>query len=319
MTNRERYRAAFAIHAPSQAVRAALDRAQRPHHRLPLRPLLAAAVLLALLITAASAEVNTGSVSNFLAPLFGASRTQLLDVMGRPVGASASAGGYTVTAQSILGDQSHMAVVYTITREDGQPFSGQCQFDSWQSTGLTGSHSYYQFSMDEDPEDSQVEFYQVYSVTTLPRTLNVSFAGLCLIDGEERLPLADGPWELSFTRRYPIVYQEIPAKGISFTDAEGGACTIHSLSLSYLGLHLSGSFPADSSESALRLLDLYVTLDDGSIVPLRSSSLYTHSAPMGSGTEFDWHPLYGDLLTMALVPMDEVASITIGGVTIPVS
>lgn len=56
MTNRERYRASFQIQAPEPAIQAAIRQASRaPRRRFPLRPLLVAAALLALLITAASA------------------------------------------------------------------------------------------------------------------------------------------------------------------------------------------------------------------------------------------------------------------------
>ena len=89
--------------------------AARPERmrRRRIPPLLLAAVLALLL--AGFSEATRGSVSNLFAPLYGSSRTEIIDGVGRPVNASAAAGGYTVTAEAVVGDRYNFAIVYTLT------------------------------------------------------------------------------------------------------------------------------------------------------------------------------------------------------------
>ena len=95
-------------------------RQQRPRRRLP-RGLTAAACVALVLLATLTVEAQSGAVSSLLAPLFGGTRTEIVDHIGSPIGASVSADGYTITADAIIGDRYNLAVVYTLTRDDGQP------------------------------------------------------------------------------------------------------------------------------------------------------------------------------------------------------
>lgn len=320
MTNHERYRAAFAVRAPEEAVRRALARTRAAKRGRAPRFILIAALLAGLLMTGVSAEVSSGSVSNLLAPLFGGTRTELLDAIGRPVGASVSANGYTLTAEAILGDRTSMVIVYSLEREDGQPLQGDYYFDDFQNNTMRERGSLIQSIQDDNPGDNKLQIYQVYSVSAfLPRMLHLSFSGLRLWDQDGGTPVADGPWELSFVRRYPHHSREVNTTGLSFIDDSGTAYDINALSLSALGLHLTGTVPAGCKPD-LTGLSLYVTLADGRCVPTvpNSSGYQSRGA---STLQWNCRLMYGETESseeLFLIPVDDIVSVTICGVTIPV-
>ena len=107
-------------------------RQQRTRRRLP-RGLTAAACVLLVLLATLTVEARSGAVSSLLAPLFGGTRTEIVDHIGSPIGASVSADGYTITADAIIGDRYNLAVVYTLTRDDGQPLPENLRFQEWET------------------------------------------------------------------------------------------------------------------------------------------------------------------------------------------
>ena len=46
------------------------------------------------------------------------SQTEIIDRIGRPVGASCSNNGVTVTADAIMGDKDMVTIAYTLTFDD---------------------------------------------------------------------------------------------------------------------------------------------------------------------------------------------------------
>ena len=81
-----------------------------------------AAALALSLGVAGAAGVLDGAGSAF-AGLFGGgtAETEIIDQIGRPIGASATRDGVTITADAIIGDTYSYAIVYSIRREDGAP------------------------------------------------------------------------------------------------------------------------------------------------------------------------------------------------------
>lgn len=317
MTDQERYRAAFAVRAPEGAVRRALEKnSARPRRRRAVPgALLAAALIGALLVTSVSAEIDSGAVTNLLAPYFGSARTELLEQFGRPVGASASAGGYTITADAIIGDRGCMQVIYTLTREDGQPIPEHVKFLDI-DYDIRGSNASCSTVYPAASDSNESQFYQkFFAEFGFSRKIRVSFGRLVISDHSDREPelLAEGPWELSFVRRYPDTTRSIPVNDLTVTDQSGRSCRIRTLSCSCLGLTITGTTESDTD----LVLDLTasVTLKDGSVLPLQTGFSADRSGFVWS---FDCRARYRDQDGFGLLDPDDIATITLCDVTIPV-
>ena len=318
MTDQERYRAAFAVRAPEGAVRRALEKnSARPRRRRTVpRALLAAALMGALLVTSVSAEIDSGAVSNLLAPMFGSARTELLEKFGQPVGASASAGGYTITADAIIGDRGCMQVIYTLTREDGQPIPEHVKFLDI-DYAIRGSNASCSTVYPAASDSNESQFYQkFFAEFGFSRKIRVSFGRLVISDDPDREPelLAEGPWELSFVRRYPDTTRSIPVNDLTVTDQSGRSCHIRTLSCSCLGLTITGTTESDTD----LVLDLTasVTLKDGSVLPLQTGFSAERSGG-GPVWTFNCHARYRDQDGFGLLDPGNIAAITLCGVTIP--
>lgn len=318
MTDQERYRAAFAVRAPEGAVRRALEKnSARPRRRRTVpRALLAAALMGALLVTSVSAEIDSGAVSNLLAPMFGSARTELLEKFGQPVGASASAGGYTITADAIIGDRGCMQVIYTLTREDGQPIPEHVKFLDI-DYAIRGSNASCSTVYPAASDSNESQFYQkFFAEFGFSRKIRVSFGRLVISDNSDREPelLAEGPWELSFVRRYPDTTRSIPVNDLTVTDQSGRSCHIRTLSCSCLGLTIAGTTESDTDLA----LDLTasVTLKDGSVLPLQTGFSAERSGG-GPVWSFDCRARYRDQDGFGLLDPGNIAAITLCGVTIP--
>ena len=88
------------------------------------RTALIAAVMAVVLAVGAGAAGVLPSPTEVFAPLFGgaAAQTEVIDKIGRPIGASDTDNGITITAEAIMGDQYNAVIVYTLTRDDGERF-----------------------------------------------------------------------------------------------------------------------------------------------------------------------------------------------------
>lgn len=320
MTDRERYRSAFAVKAPEGAVRRALERGRPRRRRAVPRVLLAAVLTGALLFTSVSAEIGSGAVTNLLAPYFGSARTELLEKFGRPVGASASAGGYTITADAIIGDRGCMQVIYTLTREDGRPIPEHVKFLDIGYTisgGGTSCSTVYPASSDSNESQFYQKFFAEFGFS---RKVRVSFGRLVISDNPDREPelLAEGPWELSFVRRYPDTTRAVPVNDLTVTDRSGQSCHIRALSCSCLGLTITGTIPHAEPDAGPTLdLTASVILKDGSVLPLQTGFSAEHSN-YSSVWSFDCHARVRDQDGFGLLDPDHIAAVTLCGVTIPV-
>ena len=128
------------------------------------KPLVAAVLAIILLAIPVSAEVVNGYVSNLLAPLFGGAQTEIVDKIGKPIGATVTADGYTLTADAVIGDQYNVAIVYTLSRDDGQPIPEGAHFAEWDTDiiwGASGSGSLTQVKNEED--SSKLHFIESWS------------------------------------------------------------------------------------------------------------------------------------------------------------
>ena len=94
---------------------------QKPRRRWK-RSAVAAVAAVACLCVGAGAVGVTKLASDTFSPVFGSAETEIVDKIGHPIGASATAGGVTITADAIIGDKHHYAIAYTIEKNDGSAF-----------------------------------------------------------------------------------------------------------------------------------------------------------------------------------------------------
>ena len=149
---------------------AAAEPLPRPTRRSRALVMAAAAAVLALAVgcTAYLAGAFV-SLEDFAEDLFGGapSQTEVIDKIGRPIGASAVSNGIAITADAVIGDNEHCVAVFSIARTDGMPIEGvDTILDKSFTTVFTGAQLFrvgntkvgpeYCF-YDADPSDNSVQ------------------------------------------------------------------------------------------------------------------------------------------------------------------
>ena len=198
---------------------AAASAARTPskRRRPVFRTALIAAAMAAVLVVGSSAAGILPSPAEIFTPLFGgaAAQTEVIDKIGRPIGASDTDNGITITAEAIMGDQYNAVIVYTLTRDDGERFLPEGKsldethlmidgFNgaSWVKGGAHGGSWF----VDEDPEDNQIQLVETASsnVAMTKGTANASFEDLQYWNAETEQAelLYPGKWKLRFEVDY---------------------------------------------------------------------------------------------------------------------
>lgn len=299
--------------------------AEMPQRAIRLRKtkrrLLTAALAAALLIGTASAELSSGTVSNLLAPLYGGAQTEIVDSIGIPVGASTTVEGYTLTADAVIGDRYNIAIVYTLTREDGEPMPEGVGFGDHSNSVHRGSGGgSVSHERSEDGLSLQiVEKWTSASRFLFRRNANVVFENLEVYDkeSEEWTVLVEGTWELNFTIRYRDATVKVPVDDLTVTGTEGYEYQIHEVFLSPLGVHMELTAPntvtGDPNDRVMPDFTVSVLLTDDTIVEM------THNNKGGGGDQssatIDAH--YGSRFKEP-IPLDTIAGLIICDQTLPV-
>ena len=333
--------------ASAGASPAGTETVQRRKAPKPFRFAAAAAIVGAIILGGGGVAYATGTLGNVLhffdEVINGASaQTEIVEKIGRPVGASASDAGITITAEAILGDRSSYAVIYSIEKDDGSPFvtdaiPGTPYLDymmdgtpaspdllSSLTAGSGGSGEAYFY--DADPSDNAIQYVEKYSLLgdadIIGATLVAEFDEISRMgEGGEWESVARGSWKLRFKADYEDLSREIDASGMRFKLGEGEA-TMEELRISPIAISLSyvadepavfgdeesGRMSEQMSAEMDRLLDLgtiTLTMKDGSTSVVQSNS---------GGSIADDHVSCQQVLFLeGIVDVDEVASITIGG------
>ncbi len=157
-------------------------RARRPKaHRGGARRIAAALGIATLLTIGGGTAYATGALAraaDSLAAVFGVgpAQTELIDRIGRPIGASCTSNGITITADAITGMRHAYAVVYTIEKEDGTAFdelkmsesrrynlflegSGNVNALTALRLGIKGGHG-SSFTFDANPADNAIQLVE---------------------------------------------------------------------------------------------------------------------------------------------------------------
>lgn len=315
---------------------AAPERPRRASRRTRTLAIAAAAALLALVVGCTA--YAAGILGRPAAKAETLPATEVVDRVGRPV-ASASSNGVTVTAEAVVGDRSNYAVVLRVAKDDGTAFEGirenedgtlALRFGNLATVTIGGapSRGTASYFFDADPDDNAIQFVKTSTIDThgggsfLGRPVRVKLFDLMALDedGEART-LVKGAWRMSFLANCADLSRNVPA-GQTFAFDEGtatiNAITISPLSLSVdlmidfpIGLGPTGAGTPESKR--LQELPLTVNMKDGIVVDATRKG--------GGGVEVreqttvtDKHVAFDRFLDL-----DEVASITVGSVEIPIS
>ena len=303
----------------------------------------AAALAGVVLVGAAGATGMLKSVPEAFEGILGgaAAETEIINKIGRPIGASAKSNGLTVTADAIVGDKYSVCVVYTLTADDPglwENLSGQNETGYLSlmferddmDLGLMGGSNGSSYFIDQVPGDNEIQYVQQI---TQDRPLKsgaaakVEFRNLKGIrTGTEQDTcdvLVEGNWQLKFDLNFEDASVTLPA-GDTFRQYDMNY-TIDELTVSPLGIVVnytvdreiqwsnagSGkSNPADAEQEKrfLQNIPVLLTKTDGTVVRLSNSG---GSIARGEGETICSKNLTFD----EIVDLDEITSVSVGGIS----
>lgn len=248
------------------------------------------------------AELYNGAVSDLLAPLYGSARAKMDGDIGIPLGASVSADGYTLTADAVIRDDDTDAIVYTFTRDDGQPIPEKIAFDQY------GSGDLRVVRLEETPHQVKLVKTERHDGIPLGRIKTTAFSGL-YANGAW---LADGPWELTFVQRYRnSTFRR--SKDIVVQGESGGQYVIRRIVLSPLSLHLDMTAPVPSNGRGF--------MDDFSIFMRRTDgTMLRVSGDSGGGWNDEDETVQVEFDEEFELPvfLDEIAALVICDTDVPI-
>ena len=309
----------------------------------------AVTAVLAIVIGGAGTAMATGVLplpSDMLSDIFDgpASQTEIIDRIGRPVGASCSNNGVTVTADAIMGDKDMVTIAYTLTFDDPAALkklsepgeNGTIAGSVDGNVYVDGEHGGQGQSwlIDKNPNDSSIQYFAQFSVESpglMGRTVRTHINSLVVPRAGKELPeykkILTGPWDLKFQLNYEDTSVTIPApKSVNFN---GTKATIQEATVSCVGVSVrynidrsiehdnnSGKMSQNMEESmdAVGNMPLIVTFKDGHVEDATSHSGY-FANKLDNGTT-DVHKTWP---FSQVCDTDKIASVQIGDTVIPMN
>lgn len=309
----------------------------------------AVTAVLAIVIGGAGTAMATGVLplpSDMLSDIFDgpASQTEIIDRIGRPVGASCSNNGVTVTADAIMGDKYMVTIAYTLTFDDPAALkklsepgeNGTIAGSVDGNVYVDGEHGGQGQSwlIDKNPNDSSIQYFAQFSVESpglMGRTVRTHINSLVVPRAGKELPeykkILTGPWDLKFQLNYEDTSVTIPApKSVNFN---GTKATIQEATVSCVGVSVrynidrsiehdnnSGKMSQNMEESmdAVGNIPLIVTFKDGHVEDATSHSGY-FANKLDNGTT-DVHKTWP---FSQVCDTDKIASVQIGDTVIPMN
>lgn len=347
----------FSDEAKSRMVNRLMAAAEQPEqpiaiHRVRRFPRIAAVGVAAALVLSIGAGA-TGvfkSASDAFAGVFGPTAdTEIIDQIGHPIGASDTAGGVNVTADAILFDGYNYLISYTLEKEDGSAFDCTKNPDTglydlyWKRSdstighgvdGASGSSYFY----DENPSDNAIQYVETMSYNDAVQTggtVKITLHDLQEFsnDGTEST-LVKGTWSLKFKLDAGNSAKELPAG--QTIEVNGLSASVDKVVISPIGYHVV--YTVDGEATFDTLYD-----ENGEEIPQESgrepagvcSTWESYAAKLlvtkTDGTVLDFSDCGGSMdphdgktvctrqgTFDTILPLDEVASVTIGDTTIPV-
>lgn len=309
----------------------------------------AVTAVLAIVIGGAGTAMATGVLplpSDMLSDIFDgpASQTEIIDRIGRPVGASCSNNGVTVTADAIMGDKDMVTIAYTLTFDDPAALkklsepgeNGTIAGSVDGNVYVDGEHGGQGQSwlIDKNPNDSSIQYFAQFSVESpglMGRTVRTHINSLVVPRAGKELPeykkILTGPWDLKFQLNYEDTSVTIPApKSVNFN---GTKATIQEATVPCVGVSVrynidrsiehdnnSGKMSQNMEESmdAVGNIPLIVTFKDGHVEDATSHSGY-FANKLDNGTT-DVHKTWP---FSQVCDTDKIASVQIGDTVIPMN
>lgn len=309
----------------------------------------AVTAVLAIVIGGAGTAMATGVLplpSDMLSDIFDgpASQTEIIDRIGRPVGASCSNNGVTVTADAIMGDKDMVTIAYTLTFDDPAALkklsepgeNGTIAGSVDGNVYVDGEHGGQGQSwlIDKNPNNSSIQYFAQFSVESpglMGRTVRTHINSLVVPRAGKELPeykkILTGPWDLKFQLNYEDTSVTIPApKSVNFN---GTKATIQEATVSCVGVSVrynidrsiehdnnSGKMSQNMEESmdAVGNIPLIVTFKDGHVEDATSHSGY-FANKLDNGTT-DVHKTWP---FSQVCDTDKIASVQIGDTVIPMN
>ncbi len=309
----------------------------------------AVTAVLAIVIGGAGTAMATGVLplpSDMLSDIFDgpAFQTEIIDRIGRPVGASCSNNGVTVTADAIMGDKDMVTIAYTLTFDDPAALkklsepgeNGTIAGSVDGNVYVDGEHGGQGQSwlIDKNPNDSSIQYFAQFSVESpglMGRTVRTHINSLVVPRAGKELPeykkILTGPWDLKFQLNYEDTSVTIPApKSVNFN---GTKATIQEATVSCVGVSVrynidrsiehdnnSGKMSQNMEESmdAVGNIPLIVTFKDGHVEDATSHSGY-FANKLDNGTT-DVHKTWP---FSQVCDTDKIASVQIGDTVIPMN
>ena len=322
-----------------QALRAA--EREVPQRRKPVwRTALIAAAVAAVLMVGAGATGVLKSAVDALAPIFGgsAAQTEVIDKIGRPIGASATDNGVTITADAIIGDAYNAAIVYTIRRDDGTPLLPEDANEKGLLMGgfigadlhiRGGSHGSAWF-VDEVPGDDTIQLVQTISadVPISKHAATAEFENLRGWDeaAGEAVTLIEGHWKF----RFDVDYEDssVTLGGGETFQQNGMTFTVDSVSVSPVAVKVDYTVDSEvqwsdapsgrvSEEDRLQSqryfenVEILLTKKDGTVIDMSNSG--GGIRPDHGVTVCDKGAVFDEI-----IPLEELENISVGGIVYPI-
>ena len=375
----------FSEEAKNRMVERLMERAEQPAPRRVRRfPRIAAVGVAAALVLSIGAGASgvLKSASEVFAGVFGPTAdTEIIDQIGRPIGASDTSNGVTVTADAILFDGYNYLISYTLEKDDGSAFDCTKNPDTglydlgWKRSdstigrgvdGATGSSYFY----DADPSDNAIQYVETMSYNDTVQTggtAKITLSDLSVMNSEtgEMQTIAKGSWRLKFKLEADNSAVELPAG--QTIEVNGLSASVDKVVISPIGYHVvytvdgeatfdtlydengeeipqeNGREPAGAC-SVISPIGYHVVYDEnGEEIPQESgrepagvsSTWESYAAKLlitkTDGTVLDFSDCGGSMdphdgktvctrqgTFDTVIPLDDIASVTIGSVSIPI-
>lgn len=303
---------------------------------VPRVGLAVAAAAACLTIGAGAAEITTGAVSDFFAPLFGTAHTEIIDSIGYPVGVSDSSGGVTITADAIIGDTNNVCVLFTLTKDDGSaweniPDSGYLSFEDssldfnlLEADGFSSAHGGSWF-IDETPGDNVLQYVEQRTVDGSIQRCGAkeTMKNLCVWNDETETmeTVAKGKWTLRFDLDFEDTTQAFPSG--QMVEFLGEPATVTDITFSPIAFRIDleqarTEYPLqdsykylDGKTEALDAMQVLLELKDGREIDLgywAGGSI----TPGDDKTIFTKSSIFDEV-----IPVEDMVSVTVCGTEIP--